>query len=301
MHTYRAFGLAVASELPLAELVPEDGAVEPDVHVRFGTVERLPSNIDERAHRATPEEVTFHYDSTARIRVRGGEEIVVDPVPGGDESFLRACLVGPVLAALLHQRGLLVLHASAVAIDGTASLFLGEKGWGKSTTAAFLQARGHAFLADDVVAIDTRDAAEPRVVPGFPQLKLWPSSVAHLGVDPESLPRVQADLEKRGLRLGGPFAARAVEVGRIYLLDVGERCVIEPLAPRDAVLGLVENTYLLRYLDATGTRVRNLTQCARLASAVPVRTLVRRPSLDLLSEVAELLEQDARDVATVAI
>jgi len=38
-------------------------------------------------------------------------------------------------------------------VNGNAVVFLGNKGYGKSTMAATLYARGHSFLADDLVLI----------------------------------------------------------------------------------------------------------------------------------------------------
>ena len=50
----------------------------------------------------------------------------VDPLPGVEDSLLRLPLLGAVFSAVIHQRGFLGLHASAVAIDGHAVEFLWE-------------------------------------------------------------------------------------------------------------------------------------------------------------------------------
>jgi hypothetical protein len=62
-------------------------------------------------------------------------------------------------AVILHHllNGRIVLHGSAVVIDGTAVATIGPSGAGKSTTAAALVDRGAALLADDVVAIEDTD------------------------------------------------------------------------------------------------------------------------------------------------
>ncbi len=87
------------------------------------------------------DEVHLHWHSVATFLVREGRLVTVDPAPGIDQGTLRIFLLGPVLAALLRQRGYLVLHASAVAYSGGAAAFLGLSGRGKSTLAAALHAR----------------------------------------------------------------------------------------------------------------------------------------------------------------
>ena len=56
-------------------------------------------------------------------------------------------------AAWLRLRGVPALHASAVAVGGAALAVVGSAGAGKSTTAAARAARGHAVVADDVLAL----------------------------------------------------------------------------------------------------------------------------------------------------
>jgi serine kinase of HPr protein (carbohydrate metabolism regulator) len=58
---------------------------------------------------------------------------------------------------------------------------LGDSVSGKSTLAVALSARGHAMVADDIVAVNC-DCPFPVVFPGFPQLKIWPETVKYSGI-----------------------------------------------------------------------------------------------------------------------
>lgn len=83
----------------------------------------------------------------------------------------RRFLVGQVLPHAALLQGLEILHASSVAIDGDAIVFVGPSRAGKSSVAAQLNARGAALVADDVVSIERLD----RVVvahPGTPMIGL---------------------------------------------------------------------------------------------------------------------------------
>jgi len=62
---------------------------------------------------------------------------------------------GPILAVMSWKAGFVPFHASAVAKNGRAALFLGASGSGKSTIATSLSALGWNFLADDVAVLLT--------------------------------------------------------------------------------------------------------------------------------------------------
>src|SRR3954447_15177733 len=148
---YVAYGLGIRATMPLPELV--EGEAKTEVSIRFGCVYPMLPEIAEKdwcRYSLSSSEDYLFWQGIGAFLVRGGCEIVVDPYPGVDERVLRLLVLGPVLAVLLHQRGRLLLHASAVAVDNEAVLFLGSAGWGKSTMAATLHARGHSLVTDDI-------------------------------------------------------------------------------------------------------------------------------------------------------
>jgi hypothetical protein len=185
-----------------------------------------------------------------------------------------------------------VLHASAVYVGGAASVFMGASGWGKSTLAAFLRARGNHLLGDDIVAVEV--SGVPRILPGIPQMKLWPSSAEALGIDPASLPRLKEGLEKRAYRVEDQLRVGSVNLGRVYVLDIGDCVTLDRLGRSEAFSELVRHTYLLKYLTGSGTDVAHFRQCADLVKTVPVYRIMRPPVLSQLGEVAELLERHSR-------
>ncbi len=291
MFTYVAYGLGIHSALELPELVP--GPAPPDVVVRLGRVPDVPSPPPAGGHllSVTDGEARLAWPEVGTILLRRGEEITVDPRPGVPPELLRLYLLGPALGVLLHQRGLVVLHASAATVAGGAVAFLGHSGDGKSTTTAALHARGGAVVADDVLAVDLDAPAGPTVVPGFPQLKLWPDAVSALGENPEALPRLYANEEKRAkvpsIRAMAPQALR-----RLYVLANGEPLGLEPLGGHTAVFELLQHAYIAPALEQLGTS-SFLARCARLAATVPVRRLRRPRDLGGLAALAALVEADA--------
>jgi hypothetical protein len=164
MYHYIAYGLGFQSELVLPELVTSQ--VTPNVIVRLGEVD------PDRYQKVGQSRLFTAETEVGKFFIMDGNEIVVQPISGVEEAQLRLFLLGPVLAVLLRQRGLLVLHASAVTVEARVVAFLGDAGWGKSTLSGAFQARGYSLMTDDILAI--RIASEqPMVLPGIPQAKLW--------------------------------------------------------------------------------------------------------------------------------
>jgi hypothetical protein len=281
--------------MPLPELVA--GQTKEEVSIRFGDVDHSPletSEKDEACFSLAPEEVILSWQGIGSFLVREGHEIIVDPSPEVDERVLRLIVLGPALAALLRQRGHLLLHASAVEIAGEAVLFLGSAGWGKSTTAAALHARGHSLIADDLTALRV-EQSRPIVLPGFPQLKLWPEAVASLGGNPEKLAKWNPYFEKRIHPAEHKFSSAPLPVKRIYVLDEGDAMEILPLQPQEAFVELVRHSYGSDYGLQTATDIESAShflECASIVKKVPARSLRREKSLFQLSKLAQLIEKD---------
>jgi hypothetical protein len=296
VYSYVAYGLVIRSALRLPELVADgDGAA--DVVLRFGKVDRLPSELSAEGDGlwATSGEVCRVLEGVGVFLVRDGREIVVDPAPDAQERVLRLSILGPMLALLLHQRGQFVLHASGVEGPDGAVLFAGGSGAGKSTLAATLHARGYSVVTDDVTAIVV-SAEGCRVIPGFPQLKLWPDAVISLGKAPETMPRLHPHLEKRAHQVLEGFSHEPLPLRRIYALAEGSVACIESLSPQEALIELVRHSYGSRFgdrllgLDGAGTA--HLHQCATLANRVPIRRLRRPARVRTVLDLADLVEDD---------
>jgi hypothetical protein len=298
MFSYAAYGLSIRSSLLLPELTAVEAA--PDVTVRLGTVDRPASAVSDAgaAYWAAPDEARLFYDRAAAFRIQGGREVIVEPAPGADEKALRFLLLGQAMSVLLHQRRLLVLHANTVSVHGSAVAFLGCSGQGKSTMTATLYTEGHAVVADDVTAVDLLPDA-PTVYPGWPQIKLCPETVVHLGEAPEAWPQLHPWSEKRLRRVERGFSLRPLPLRRLYVLADAPRREIEVLRPQEAFMELVRNTYaaVAQLLRHTGGRSDHFRQCEELARHGLVCRLKRPRCLASLPALARLVEEDVARVA----
>jgi hypothetical protein len=225
---------------------------------------------------------------------------VAKPPLTADELYLY--LVGPVMGFLLRHWHVTCLHASAVELHDHAVLFCGDAGYGKSTTAAALALRGVPVLAEDIVPLElTKDRDRYRAVPGYPRICLWPDAVTNLLGDGNDLPRLLPNWEKRYLPLDGvraKFAAAKKPVGIIYLFGPPSKDsrapFIEELCARDAVLGLVQNTYMNWLLDRE-RRGEEFDELCRIVQQVPVRRVTARGEGVKLDALCERIFDDARN------
>ena len=242
---YGACGLRVRSELAVPGFASAQPTADPDVTVRRGTVEapeRWPASGV--AAWPAPEADVISWAGRAKLRLTA-TEMVVD---SDHEPFARQCVVGPGLGVVLHRRGRLVLHGSAVEVGGRAVVLLGQKGAGKSTTAAALLARGHRLLTDDLVAVDFDGGGWPQCAPGPVQMKLWPESAEALGLGTEIRPFVEG-LEK-GVWFGAQVAPDPAPVALVCSLAWGTALRLSPLAGAPAFGAVFEHAYAPRFLGA---------------------------------------------------
>ena len=268
---YRLFGLSVESDVALPELREDSAAAgRADVVIRQ---QALPEPREALVPigdfvELAPTEFRLQVPDVGSFLVRGGSEIFVDPLPGAEAADLRAYLLGSVFGGLVHQAGLLPLHASAVARGGQAAAFLGPSGAGKSTTAHRLSGRGYDLLSDDVCVVHQGDDGDPLVWPGIRQFKLWDSSLAAAGESKAGLEPVLMR-EDKFLRPAERLAEdRPHRLELIYVLSRGREAGenrIDELKGLDAINALVSNTYRGLALRGMGRSSWHLQRCAELA------------------------------------
>jgi hypothetical protein len=284
--------LGIDSEIRLSALA--EGRAAADVRVRRGEA-RFPAVAGERRSWFTKSETLLRYEGVGVLRITAGREIMADPAEGADDATLELFILGPGLAVLLHQRGLQVLHASAVTVeDGKAVAFLGMSGWGKSTMAGALAKRKHKLLADDMVAV-LLESGRPMALPGFSRLKLGLEAATALGYPGRELPPLLPDDARRDIRVEADPSAAARPLKRIYVLAVAETPSIELLKPQDAMVELIRHSFLARCLKATEGSAAHLQVCAALVSHVPICRLKRPRRLGQIGEVAQMVEADLQE------
>lgn len=302
-YLYQAFGLNIESSIPLSDLIQTTSAA--DVRISCGSItdallEELlgDAEVYERPGvkiRATANAMYADWERIGKFLIYGGREVIVEREPTAKEEDLQPFLTNAVLAILLHQRGSFVLHASGVAINGSAVAFIGAKGYGKSTLAAHLKARGHRLISDDIIPIKfEKDCAS--TVPGFPRIKLYGDSIEAVGESPQNFPLVHRFVEKRSFQWTEDFAFEPLRLNCIYVLAESAEVGVEKLSLPAAFIEIAKNTFLHRYLKAMDYQSEHFRQCQKLIQTVPVFLLKRPHDFAAMDEVCKLIESRAAEI-----
>src|SRR5690242_18684681 len=120
---YRVFGLRVRSSIALAELIPATGEGAADVVIDEG---KVPEPEGGSGLIPVAKGLVLVVPKVGRYRIQSGSSITVETHPGVPDRNVRLFLLGSAFGALLHQRGMLPLHANAIEIGGKAIAFMGE-------------------------------------------------------------------------------------------------------------------------------------------------------------------------------
>ena len=308
------YGLGVVANRPIPG-VPASSFESVDVCINFGSLPEWLPEVN-----ATQIETSFVADYTDEcgnpalrvFRLLDGEyyrfsysdqtEFVIDGK--GTEVWANWCepltiedtatyLLGPVMGFVLLLRGLVCLHASAIAIGDEAIALVGPAGAGKSTTAAMFSNRGYSVLAEDVVTLDDR-GNEFLVRPGYPCIRLWPPAVKALFGSENHLPKLTPNWDKCFLDLSDrQFEQKPLPLAAIYQL--GARSAdgphVETVDRAEGLMSLVANTYATKLMDK-GMRAREFVLLTRLLNNVPVRRVTPHTDPARLAELCETIVSD---------
>jgi len=223
-----------------------------------------------------PGEYRFFVRDVGWFLVKRGAEIVVATGPIANPRRLRLCLIGSAWGALLYQRGLFPLHASAVSADGGAVLFCGRRGQGKSTLAALLTDRGYDLISDDLCRVTTSGSGTQLAYPSVPTLRLCADSLNSLGWDRGELALGPFRPKKLHYIRPSRLLFQPVPVRAIYLLTWGE-AGFERLVGFSALNHFFSAaTWRGNLLLSVGDPAKYFRQCTELVQRVPVWEF-RRP------------------------
>jgi hypothetical protein len=292
---YAGFGLCFESELDLPELPPAPPDQPAVVQVRL---ERLPPPHGPGLLQQGAD--TFlRIRGVAYFRLRDGAEIAIDPVPGASQSELRGALLGPAIGALCYQRGLLPLHAGALACADGAEAFAGPSGVGKSTLVAYLGQHGRDVLCDDICAVSFDSDGRPMAWPGPPRVKLSEDALAWLGGD-AAIGEV-IDSGKYAMPVARQIEPRPLR--RVYQLSdgpAGSRPEIQRLPGLKAIEVLSSNLFRSQFVAQMGLTRRIFELIGALARQTQVLRLARPRGFDIFGATAACLEANQADETSAA-
>jgi len=336
MFHYKAFGLEISSEIELPGMIQStgnehmEGSGYSDVKITLGKVDPSQvtlADVEGPNYLVTGCDVYLWWDNIGKVRISDGKQVTVEPVAdldGSDELNLIPFLLGPVMALMLHQRGFLVLHGSAVNMGHGAVAFLGHRGNGKSTTAIHLYVEGYPLVADDILAIKFYREGLPVVYPGYPHVRLSEEAYNQVKEHTDILTPIRTLAEKVFCDSSHRFSTEPVNLDRIYVIEkvsgddqdsnpeirdenktrkMDKGILVEDgtsnktesrisvLKSQENLIDLIRHSVANRIFQQT-TQKENLILCAQLLNNVTVKKLVLVHSFDNIQDMIRAVEKD---------
>ncbi len=295
MFFYHLYGLGILSEINFPELIPKKSNI--DVVIRFGDTSKLSGTILKEYYldntvkfQFISNRIHFFWHDVEIYVIRDGKEIIVNPNAGLDENILKLFILGSALAIILHQKGMLVLHANAININNQAVAFVGPSGSGKSTTSLALCRHGYNLISDDVLCIQVKKNGLPMIFPGFPRLKIWPEVIKNTYKNLESTPKLHYNTDKRSYYVDN-FSDSPLPLKAIYLMETGNKTCIKETSSQDSIVELIKSSYCLSIFNEEELS-KNLNQCSKIVNMIQIKRLKVRHSFKTFHELVNIIEND---------
>ena len=295
MNFYKAFQLRVAADLEFPELLAAEPG-EPDVVFRREEIARDEPLAGWKNQLCADGSFTVEDQAVNfRMVVRDNATVVYDAAAEWMEPDGRTHLLSHGFAALMYLRGHVPLHANVLRAPSRnyCIAIAGARGAGKSTTSLKLMGRGWRLVSDDL-CVTRLDPAAATALPGFPRLKLWPSTLAAFGYEAAEYSRLWRGQEKRHFPLDRKyFDAAEAPLSDVFVLEASAKS--ESVTAR-GVVGLEKVMLLRPHLMAAASQGvdqdpgRLLSLVARLSQFVRL-TVVQRPiGKDSTESLADVIE-----------
>lgn len=302
-HRYLAFGLRIESAWPISSLIVSEPpfAGGSDVEIIQGEIP-IPEeiqNVDGLQVRVQGGNYYLAIKECGRFEVIDGRRIIVEPDPHATRDQINLYLLGSIFGTLLHQRGILPFHCSAVEFEGSAFLFCGDSGAGKSTLAAHFIDRGLRLLGDDLCALHFDTNNQLVATPGAARLKLWHRTLEAFGRSSAGLGLVPWYEDKFELPLAAGKPGEPLPVAGLYHLrtaEGGRAPGIHRLKGLEAANSVTANIYRRRLADLMGAAPSYLSATARIVAEVPIFTINRNWGFAHFREEALAAEDHMRQL-----
>ncbi|WP_299407253.1 hypothetical protein [Acaryochloris sp. IP29b_bin.148] len=295
MHFYQLYGLTFQSTFPISDLV-ELSSPEPRSDVTIQLVndgcmsDYIPQAVAQQpiAIQINPHDALVYLQNAGVFIIQGGCKIVLVASQTAKQAQISQALLGVVLAVLLYQRGLYILHASTATIQDTAIAFLGDSGAGKSSALAAVIDQGFIGVADDLTAIQI-SAGHALVYAGVPQMKLSAAAAHQLQLTEKTV--------KTAPESTFSFCSKnhsdAVSLQHLYVLEYGPNWSIERIPQQQALIELLRFSGLKSVLPMRDRY--QFTQAAKLANHVSLYRLKRPRDLQQLPKIAQFLKHHIKE------
>jgi hypothetical protein len=295
---YKAFGLIFKSCIEHPEFFAENATDHHDCIINFGEVPERLTNPDKTGgvYQTQGNQFLLKVENVGRFLIENGNSITIWKVPTATTRETIIFLWASAVAALLHQRGILIVHGSAVKIGESAVIFSGRSGSGKSTMAsAFSSLKDSLMVSDDISAIRMNESGIPVVLPGYPMMKLWRDSSDKFGIAWDETRFIREKVKKMIVNTRDRFHGKEVGLKQIYLLSYknsGNAEIKEVTGYKKLEL-LTGKIFRKNYLTKNQqSQLDVFEDSSKILPVIRLCTLERQQGMSFFDETFELIKND---------
>lgn len=146
------------------------------------------------------------------------------------------------------------------------------------------------MISDGMTVVDPESL---RVRAGLRRWKLADESLQRFGLEPANYDFVNEACVKRYVPFSGDEPSDTATLRTVLWVTVGDSERIERLEPREQLLGLVTNAYLVNEFPVAEQQHLLVRAAKLLSGGVVVKRLVRRKTWDAMAEVVRLVQAEA--------
>jgi hypothetical protein len=298
MYYYWAYGMHIRSELEVPEMLPFRGS-DTDLYIRLG---KAPDAIPDPPLKVigSMQMSAKHYRLELPIctyYVREGQEITIDIKSNADDKSVRLFLLANAMAAALHQRQQVALHAGAVVTDRGLVVVSGHSGAGKSTTISALRQKGFAAFADDVVIV-SQQADKVIGTASYPIVKLWGDSIEKLQLgERNEEKRIREHVPKYVNSFHEEFSKEPLIIREIFFIEKiagNQTPEAKPLSGIQAFSYLKEGLYQTSQANTPEYAQYLFQLLSTVAEKVPITLISRGDAINSIEEVIRLITESNR-------
>lgn len=285
MH-YTLYGFHIVSDIPFPQLIPASDCTADITIVRDNVSEQLPQHTPDIRY-------DFGYDiswlenNTCYLLAQNGSRITYEPKENASIAYLRNYILGWGISMLATQLGMPAIHCSAISHHGSAILFCGESGIGKSTLTSSYIKKGYQLMADDMALVEYRDKEGAWVHGSFPYQKLCRDAALRSCHSLDELIYVDELKDKFLVPCHDIFDSTVKPLRALILLTYGDtdRVCIHKVQGLPAFGICVDNLFLRHLLHDRRYEPFIAERCLKIASCIQVYVITRPYGKDTIQEV----------------
>lgn len=293
LYYYKLYGLNIASEIELSELITLPQEADIDVYiVKKAISKEIKIAQKNNIHfQFAVNDIWYEIEDIGTFHIKEGSLIEIDYTEDKDLQLIKAYLLGTAFSCIMAQREQVTIHGGTIVINHKALIFTGDSGAGKSTLTTTLRSQGYGFLTDDVSVTKLNTLNQFIVQPAYPQQKLCRDTMAQMGYTLNNYMKIDEERDKYLLPVEDQFIAEPIPLGGIVEISIGtgDHVELTKIKGKEKLSILFRNIYRQDIWHYLPMPTHYFKQCMLLVQQVPIYKLKRPNGKYTVSEQIELI------------